>query len=215
MTSIFLEVKGEVRASKPDERWYSRKFTDYMRKVLEADQGWAWSFSMGGYFGLRPGTSASGFKLHSQGLPAIVRVWIDTRRRNLGVGEETPEEVFQSPVFAHRMPMGVTVGPDDSLHKLTVQEHLKFVQTAVTVGFEQGWMGEDAAKYIRPLLDSMMKAADGNDQRAFDSSMQELLAFVEGNRGKLLLSEAYGLLKLNLASIGEKINRVASPSAVR
>lgn len=209
LQSLYLETRDSVRDVKaPEKSWYSRPFTEYLKGVFKADDGWSWADTRPGQAGLLPGEKAGGMEFQSAGLPGLVRCYVRHYAKLKGVGEELPEALHAAiDRVAWQIPQGVTIGPVKPPEPFYAAGFTRNLIRLLDVSVEQGWVNESrVAEELRVLLTGVLESLEGGGQDKALTEIGELLARVEQEKENGLLSEAYALLRFNLEFLREKIS---------
>ncbi len=209
LQSFYLETHASLNnVESPDPGWYSRGFTDYLRKQFRADGGWSWSDTEQGRLGMSPGQKVQGFSFLSRGLPSVVKCYVRHYASQKGVGEELPEELHAAiDRVAWEVPSGPTVGPMTPPERIQSATFLDRMTEMVDVSLQQGWI--TSAEFGREVQQSLREAREAfqsGNREAAQTLLRRLLARVEQEKKRLLLSEAYALLKFNLQFAVERFS---------
>ncbi len=201
LQSLYIENRAPVEnASSPDASWYSSPFTNYLRKQLRVALGWTWSQTKEGRLGIEPGEASSGFSYESADPPAPVVCYVRGYTEPLRANEDLPEELHAAiDGVAWRIPKGLTMGPRKVAQPLDVGRFIQEISEMIDISVRQGWMESPALAKRLKLSVLALGPAFRSSQRAKSLQMLEvLLKDIESEKGRALLSEAYGLLKYNL-----------------
>lgn len=210
LQALYVETKAAVVDVKsPDGTWgHSAPFTDYLTNVLKAEAGWTWARTASEKPGLLPGEGTYGFSFQSEGLPAPVKCFAANRRGMKGIGEDPPEELMAAldPVTWF-IPSGITVGPVAPPENLEPAAHLRNVRQMVDVAVQQGWILSPAV--AREVKDALTRAIDflnSGHTTSGRETLEGLMKRVEEERERILLSEAYAIIRYNLEFVLAKAN---------
>lgn len=210
LQSLYLETQAPVRDAKaPDNSWYSRPLTPYLKGVFKVSAGWGWSDTLWARAGLLPGEKVEGMSFLSPGLPGIVRCFVRNYRDAKGVGEEMPEELVDAIAQMNwEIPQGVTVGPVEPPQRLQPAAFARKILEMLEVSVEQGWIeSPNVAQVMRVLLGNAAAAFDRGELERASDLLESLLKQVEEENEQTLLSEAYALLKFNVEFLQTHLGR--------
>jgi hypothetical protein len=140
----------------PDDSWYSRPLSDFLKDTFSLSGGWAWSQTREP-LGIAPGSTVSGFKLVSRNPPSVIRCFAAGAAPNLSVREEPPAELHAAINSAYyRLPEGFTVGPTPAPFPADAQADLERLLSDLDQAREQGWLGPlAAASQILAVMDEV------------------------------------------------------------
>jgi hypothetical protein len=208
LQSFYVETRAPVeKVTSPDLSWHAFHLTDHQKQHLQIAGGRQWSQTRQGQVGLLPGTDASGFSYESAGLPGPVKCYAEGRTSLQDVGEVIPEELIVAFGKADWIiPQGFTVGPEIPAQPFRAGPFLQKIAGYISVSVEQGWIeSTQVAEEIRKSLEQLHDAVERRDRRQSDSILRDLMARVESEKDKALLSEAYALLKFNLEYLQQRL----------
>lgn len=208
LRALYVETRAPVQQLRsPDSSWVSFPLSDHQKENLRIAGGRQWSQTREGRVGLPPGASASGFSYVSSGLPSLVRCYVRGRTSLKYVGEEIPEELLVAVGKADwTIPQGVTVGPESFPEPFRAIPLLEKIEGYVATSLENGWIESiQVAEQIHKSLEQLRQTIKSGERKRTDRILRELLARIETEKDKTLLSEAYALLRFNLEYLQQKL----------
>lgn len=163
--SLYAEVRAAVeKVEAPDGTWHSDPFTEFVREKLGVTAGRIWSQAGRGLNGLLPGQRATGFAYSSAGLPAIVKCFVRAHTRGHSAGEEAPTVLVDAIVkYNWMVPQGYTIGPDERLAKMSLEERLSYLVERLPKMLELGWIENQK---VMGRYDTNLKAGKAAEVRA-------------------------------------------------
>lgn len=165
LQSLYVEASGALEnVESPDDTWYTRPLTGRLREKLDVTAGRAWSQTERGLIGLLPGQRATGFSYTSMAPPGIVRCFVRAHTRGHSAGEEAPDVLVDAIVkYNWMVPQGYTIGPDERLAKMTLQERLKYLVERLPQMLELGWIEN---QQVMGWYETNLKAGKAAEVRA-------------------------------------------------
>lgn len=212
LQSFNLEIRAPIsHVQRPDPGWYSTPFTDYLKTVLKAGDGWHWADTKFRRAGIPPGHTQRGYSFDSRGLPSVVTCYVNGYWKPLtfvkGESEDPPMGLLDAlnPI-TWKHPHGMTVGPADPPDPFVPASFTEKILEYVSISIKQGWI--ESAQIDRHLVSGISEvqgAIEKGDKPRAAKTLDDLLSTVEREKEKSLLSEAYALLKFNLEYLRDNL----------
>jgi hypothetical protein len=150
-------------------------------------------------YSLPPGNDQEGVLIHTQGLPTIVRFYIQGYRPEPDFGSDwsTYKERSQSDFLSNSF-VGTTIGPVDPPDTLIPLDFLDTLSTYSTQSRALGWITSQtvADKYLS-YFSTAKTQLDQNNTAGARTTLQSVLRDVDVDSSSALTSEAYALLRYN------------------
>lgn len=199
LNTVYIEGFQIEQAFRPDDTWYSRGFTSFLKTTFATD-GWVWSRSFSGD-GIAPGQTVSGFRFTTGSSPGIVNAYVEGRKPGLqAAAEELPDELHAALNQVYfRLPAGVTVGPAATTAPQTGEAQLDGLLSLIGQAERQGWLGTAAsARSVRNSLTAIRAFVFAADTSRAKQHASTLLQNLRTDQYEGMLSEGRALIEFGL-----------------